>query len=107
MKRIKEPKTFKRPRLYYQPANSEREMYRDKDQLSVYDTGRLRIIYPDGKAEWFSLQNDFTGDWWHDPEWEKPCWWSLCTSGYEALRQMKGFDAAQRGWGRAIFFGEL
>jgi hypothetical protein len=100
MTRPREPKTFKRPRLYYQEA---------------YDTlllgGRIRIIYPDGLCEWLS---------WGNPEHiYAPCWAAIkpynfyatdeygkCKSGRAALKRMRVYDYIQ-GWPPADFLGEL
>ena len=106
MKPPKEPKTWKRPRLYYQPTNH-------------IMTSRIRIIYPDGSSEWMQ-----------DCYWEEgsygPCWATdrVTTNGPEfpgqrasgfygkhktpraALVAMRTYDEI-KDWKPAIFCGEL
>lgn len=101
---IKEPKTFKRPRLYYQDASGEMraELW--------FRSPRMRIIWPNGKSQIF-----FAGSW------RKACWASGLSviddgddlepcgkskSGDHALRQMRRYDRHYN-WPRAEFICEL
>jgi len=102
MKELKEPKTFKRPRLYF------------CEGPSVFDD-KIRIIYTDGRSEWRNLTL-------LAPEGEEkwtlaPCWASstigvdLKTSfgkdkdAKTALKRMRAYDKT---YGRsALFLGEL
>jgi hypothetical protein len=93
---MKQPKTFRRPRLYYQHAVNHK-------------SDRIRIIYPDGRSEW--LRDG-------DPEdTDIPCWaeecrcfnyevYGKCKSAKESLRNMRKYDKLC-GWPPANFLGEL
>lgn len=97
--RMKKPKLnfrVKRPMLFYQEAECS----------NFTITGsRLRIIYPDGYAEWISLAPisicaDFT---------HLPCWmefWDKTISARHTVKEMRKFD---RSWNfqKAIFLGYL
>lgn len=45
MRAPKEPKTFNHPRLYWQPMDL-------KEKGGARNCGRMRILYPNGKANW-------------------------------------------------------
>jgi hypothetical protein len=85
---MREPKTFDRPRLYYQPAANFR-------------WGRLRILYPDGLAEYdfFSLNQDLCLT---EDLWLTSCFQSL--SGRKTLQRMREYD---KNFEPAWFLGEL
>lgn len=102
MKPPKEPRTWRRPRLYYQEAPGDKR-----------HPSRIRIIYPDGKSEWF---------WYNSSPVEvfEPCWsesyyksetiygeaFGQDSSPYEALCRMREYDK-RNGWPPADFLGEL
>ena len=96
---MKEPKTFNRPRVYFQATDR------------VY-TSRLRIIYPNGDAEWVMNSNGMLPD----TKVYSPCWaeqygfnkdeYGHNSSGKRAVRLMHRFDK-YNGWCKAIFIGEL
>ncbi len=107
MRAPKEPKTWKRPRLYFQEANDN-------------DESRIRIIYPDGKSEWMvgsdQWENGANATCWSSkivrligPEFEN----QMCEGCYgkdsspqQALARMCAYDA-EMGFEPAIFCGEL
>jgi len=93
MKPPKEPKTWKRPRLYYQPTCD-------------VDRSRIRIIYPDGRSEWNSSG-------YHVEISFPPCWSEGIIGEYgknetpqAALKAMRVHDR-DCGYKPAIFCGEL
>lgn len=103
IKELPEPKTFKRPRAYFCEGHCPGD-------------DRLRIIYPDGKAEWFGcFDSDRKNAMWRPlyPCWHKNYHWfynylvgdaSLMTAE-EAVKAMKLFDA-EHGF-KTIFIGEF
>jgi hypothetical protein len=88
----KEPKTFKHPRLYWR-EDGEEEYWQ-----------RLRIIYPNGDAEWGCGAYFWYGSCWAS---RTPCWADpkKIKNGHEAVRLMKGYDR-QCGY-ETIFLGEI
>jgi hypothetical protein len=114
MQRLKEPKTFNRPRLYYQPGCTLEDDCTDD---------RLRIIYPNGDTSYMQVR--------YHP-WDlknfgfttlnkivkrfdrKPCWrqhtmeWAgpIPKSARQQLLAMRKFDRGE-GYKRAWFLGEL
>ena len=97
---MKEPRSFNRPRLYWRQAQGEPE-YRQ----------RLRIIYPNGKAEWADGVFVKTISCWFD--FMKPCWLipallasnSSVKSGQDAVNLMKQYDK-KRGF-KTVYLGEI
>lgn len=96
MKKPKEPRAWKYPRLYYQSAPS------------YYNRERIRIIYPDGKSEWVDNVSD--------PDLVyRPCWagWKDRVDDYGknktpflALKAMRTYDRTFD-WPKADFLGEI
>jgi hypothetical protein len=93
---MKEPRSFNKPRLYYQEAL-------DRNGYQLPD--RIRIIYPDGSAEWGAGGQTYGS----------PCWnkrWSACgrrnkaKTGQQAVELMKEYDAVCN-WTHADYLGEL
>lgn len=107
IKKLKEPKRFKKPRVYYQPGDNLNE-------------ARIRIIYPDDTyPDWFELKNQekiyqelvkgklprrllrhtyFGTPCWHDNNMD---------TGPKCLRAMRQFDYHDCNWNKAIYLGEL
>lgn len=100
MKKLKEPKTFKKPRAYYLDMSF----------------GRLRIIYPNGKTEVSGEinSNNFLGTFQHaknmiNYNYGNGCWAPISgkfKNGHEALEAMRAYDA-KYGRRRAIYLGEF
>ena len=89
---IKEPKTFARPRLYYQEG---------WDYDSYYYGPRVRIIYPSGHAKWLSFCTEV------DLVWADCCWNKReYTSGELSLKEATRYDNFN-GFSPAEFLGEL
>lgn len=93
---MKEPKTFKRPRLYWTPLFNG----------SAY-SGRMRIIYPNGDTDW-SYHGPIKK---HSPPYNPwadihSCWAIGQKNGFGRLEQMKEYDR-QHGHEPAEFLGEL
>lgn len=94
MRRPKEPKTFNYPRLYF--------------QIGFYKgyRGRLRIVYPDGTAE-FSWALAMKNPWGGTPCWLKyPYRGQLVSTGEKALKLMRRYDK-KVGFPAAEFVGEI
>lgn len=98
MKKLKEPKTFKKPRAYY---------------LDVA-FGRLRIIYPNGKTEVSGYTVDsYLGTFKFAKRlaafnYGKGCWAPLngkFKKGHEALKSMRAYDKSLKI--KAIYLGEF
>lgn len=102
-RKLKESKTFKKPRVYM------RDYFGEKKILQ-----RLRIIYPDGRAEW--ADGDYSGGNWDMKIY--PCWhvnyYYDCTkivgnqslmTAKAAVRAMKAYDKA-KGF-NTIYLGEF
>lgn len=96
---MREPKTFDRPRLYYQEAR-----IRDK-RMKDLDDSRMRILYPNGRAEFIFEYQTFLSA--YDENWIISCWYSFDNDeGEESLNAMRSFDK-KRGFKKALFLGEL
>jgi hypothetical protein len=92
---LKEPKTFNRPRMYARiPTHKKVDL----------EDCRIRIIYPNGKAEYTNCQS------WDN--WYRPCWNVVTNTGRRrakngehAVMLMKAFDFK---FGHtSLFLGEL
>jgi hypothetical protein len=83
---MKEPKTFKRPRLYMREGNGE------SDWIT-----RLRIIYPDGTCEYTTAE-------YGDP-WNRPCWAAISSNPRLQVKRMKSYDWRYKF--ETLFLGEL
>lgn len=99
---MKEPKTFKYPRMYYCHGYGE--------LCSCIEGPRIRIIYPSGLSEWLSLSKHPDSQ--YNTEWIFPCWLDLLaynlgnSTGKKALRQMRTYDKKLY-FKKAIFLGEI
>lgn len=90
MKRPKEPRTFKYPRLYWQP-------------MGPSFTGRLRILYPDRPPEW--ALNEILGFNTFGVVWDNgPCCWFQTVK--TQLEDMHQFDRDIKN-PKAVFLGEI
>lgn len=83
--------------MYYQSALGY-------DQ-TVSSSPRVRIIYPNGKAEWLWLYSS-----WH-VRWRTPCWMSLPVNSkrrtaQHSLKKMRAYDK-RIGFPKAKFLGEI
>jgi hypothetical protein len=106
----KEPRTFNYPRMYYQPGT-------DESTLAVAGS-RVRIIYPDGRAEWCLLSSMKPSHEWADGRcdsyneaytFEEPCCYLAgggSAYGMVTLRIMREYDE-RRGFPPAEFLGEI
>lgn len=81
MKTLKEPKKFNKPRAYIR-VNGEEKIEYNIDF-------RLRIIYPDGKAEWSN------GYYLHGFFLEYPCWHKNYDTSEEHVRNKSKMTAEQ------------
>lgn len=90
---MKEPKDFKYPRLYYQETT-----YIGYARLIA--GGRLRIIYPNGKAEYQVHQKS--------NRWIDTCWsdFGHLRTAECSLKNMRKYDKKMK-WKKAIFIGEI
>lgn len=81
---MNEPKAFLYPRIYFRDARHP-------------FTERFRIIYPNGKAEWWTTMI---------PKFKKPCWnMQWAKNGEKALERMREYDSK---YGiEAEFVGEI
>ena len=94
---MKEPKTFKYPRVYFQEGD-------DKYIKRLAYSNRVRVIYPDGTCEWLCDQNVR-----EDGKFYRPCWGGIgvvssegahgvtgkLRSGPEAVERMKLYDSIE------------
>ena len=88
---MKEPKAFKRPRLYWRKAEASDELEQ-----------RIRIVYPNGHAEYADGMICSSGCWYD----KLPCWMNgTVTKGKQAVKLMKNYDK-KRGF-KTIFLGEI
>ena len=88
---MKEPKTFKYPRLYMR--NTDKKVYSEWKE-------RIRIIYPNGKTEYDDVEySDYF-------KFEKPCWRLRSRNPYKQVKAMKDYDASC-GYYETIFLGEI
>ena len=105
MKQPKEPKKWRRPRVYLQLTDDR-------------ENERLRIIYPDGSSEWSYYHVYFNIQKSHRPCWSAGCEWiinsqrswntyvlGIDTSPQEALRRMRKYDKEMR-FPKALYLGE-
>lgn len=93
MRQPKEPKTFKYPRLYARIVEDGSECEQ-----------RIRIIYPNGDAEWEDMTHFCL---WHDPCWNKTYHnKKLSQDGNEAVSYMKQYDAKSYRY-KTVFLGEI
>jgi hypothetical protein len=83
---MKEPKTFKRPRLYMRDINN------NEGWLS-----RLRIIYPDGTCEYTTAELFM--------DWKHPCWAKIGANPKLQVKRMKSYDKSLDC--KTLFLGEL
>lgn len=96
---MKEPKTFLYPRIYRQEGL--------KDYFYSYSLGpRTRIIYPNGRVEWYSDSIS------KDGLFDKSCFaysnhgMKLHTTGEDALIEMRKYDRHNQ-FNKAEFIGEI
>jgi len=113
MKRPKEPRNFKYPRIYYQEGLSF---------LSMVKGPRVRIFYPNGDTDWATIADHYCGnvlplgpDYLFETE---PCWYvrkNMETDGFEhrkpntmkkAIMRANEFDKKE-GFPKMIFLGEI
>lgn len=101
MRKPKEPKTFKYPRLYWSPDCHEPE---------IFDVAELRIIYPDGSTDRVMSTDSMFGE----PYFLKnTCCWDLQQDKLEELVQnpLEQLDRLKehclREGASCIFIGEI
>lgn len=88
-KKLKEPKTFDRPRAYMR-VTSNCKYY-------IVGSERIRIIYPDGRAE-FTTAISYN-------DWITPCWSINIYNPVELVKSMMRYD--EKCGYETIYLGEF
>lgn len=108
---MKEPKTFTRPRMYYQEG-----ILNSTAGTMHSNNGRIRIIYPDGTCE-YAMDYIFEEniqmnpnpadptDYFFTKIFKSPCWAKSGLTAQEQLERMRDYDGYYKQ--KSVYLGEI